>query len=102
LGLLHELPENVERLAQPSQEIGFHLLSGVTANSQVLPPLWQLAVNVQTEVTTYEVQSVRTKTFRIVFFINGCPLWIISYYPSSRMESQATRSLTVAHRGFGG
>jgi len=40
------MPANVEELAQSSQEIGFHLLQAMTTNSQVLPPLWQLAVNV--------------------------------------------------------
>jgi hypothetical protein len=45
LGLLHELPANTEKLAQPSQEIGFHLLPAMATNFQVLPPLWQPAIN---------------------------------------------------------
>ena len=45
LGLLHQLPANVEKLAQPSGEIGFHLLPAMTTNFQVLPALWQPAVN---------------------------------------------------------
>jgi len=45
LGLFHELPANVEKLAQWSQGIGFHLLPAMAADFQVLSPLRQPAVN---------------------------------------------------------